>query len=141
MKNAKRHKDKFFADPKKLPKVLGGEGLALGLSCSRRDAKAMIDDLAAKEFEVLAALLGHFSMLDEKFPTDEEVQKTREDIRTFFAGGPKTVKGIFWKREAGSPEAVPCLYFDDGTFFEIINLVSIPGQLFFNWGKQAAIGK
>ena len=37
---------------------------------------------------------------------------------------------------AGDSEAVPCLYFDDGTFFEIVNLLSVPGQLLFDWGKR-----
>ncbi|MBI4837161.1 MAG: hypothetical protein HY813_02005 [Candidatus Portnoybacteria bacterium] len=136
MKNAKKHKEKFFISPEKISEAFGGGGSTLGLICSRRDAKALIDDLTDKEFEVLAALLGHFSMLDEKFPTDEDAQRVREEIHKFFAGGPKTVRGIFWKKGAGDSEAAPCLYFDDGTFFEIINLVSVPGQLRFNWGKR-----
>jgi len=137
MKTAKKHQDRFFVGTEKLSEALGGEGSALGLTCSRRDAKAMIDDLTNKEFEVLAALLGHFLMLDEKFPTAEEGQRVREEVRKFFTNDPKTVGGISWKRGgAGDSEAVPCLYFDDGTFFEIVNLLSVPGQLLFDWGKR-----
>lgn len=136
MKNAKKHKEKFLVDSEKLSEALDGSGSALGLACSRRDAKAMIDDLTSDEFEMFAALLGHFSMLDEKFPTDEEAQRVREGVKKFFASGPKTVRGIFWNKGAGDSEAVPCFYFNDGTFFEIINLVSVPGQLLFNWGKR-----
>ena len=98
MKTAKKHQDRFFVGTEKLSEALGGEGSALGLTCSRRDAKAMIDDLTNKEFEVLAALLGHFLMLDEKFPTAEEGQRVREEVRKFFTNGPKTVGGISWKR-------------------------------------------
>ncbi len=136
MKNAKKHREKFLVDSEKLSEAIDGSGSALGLTCSRRDAKAMIDDLTSKEFEVLAALLGHFSMLDEKFPTDEEAQTVRGEIHKFFASSSKTVKGIFWNRGVGDFEAVPCFYFDDGTFFEIINLVSVPGQRLFNWGTR-----
>ena len=136
MKTAKKHQDRFFVGTEKLSEALGGEGSALGLTCSRRDAKAMIDDLTNKEFEVLAARLGRFLMLDEKFPTAEEGQRVREEVRKFFTNDPKTVGGISWKRGAGDSEAVPCLYFDDGTFFEIVNLLSVPGQLLFDWGKR-----
>jgi len=129
MRNRGKHENKFVRPLKGLEELREPEEEW----CTREEAKEVIDDLNDEEFTVVTNVLGHLFLLDEDFPTEDEVCKQRAEIAEFLKG--KKIEKVEW---SGWPdeEPLPYLKFTDGTFLELIKLVHLPSAILFDWGRE-----
>jgi hypothetical protein len=133
MRNRAHHQHKFLREWQLL-KARHEQGESEEVWCTREDAKAVIDDLTEEEFAVLTAVLGHLFVLNERFPKESEVRGLERRIAEFLIG--KTITGVGWTGGASDMERTPHLSFSDGTYFESLNLVSVPGAVCYDWGTK-----
>ena len=133
MQNRAHHQDKFVREWQAL-KTSHDRGEPEEVWCTRAGAKAVIDDLSEEEFAVLTAVLGHLFLLNEQFPTVQAIRSRERRIAQFLIG--KTITGVGWTGGASDVERTPYLSFSDGTYFELLNLVSVPDAICYDWGTQ-----
>jgi hypothetical protein len=93
----------------------------------------VIDDLTEEEFDVLTAVLGRLFVLNERFPKEPEVI-WNDALRNFLSarrspGSAGLAEPVMWSapRTYRSP---------DGTYFESLNLVLVPGAVCYDWGTE-----
>jgi len=133
MRNRTQHHDKFLREWQVLKASLE-HGTSEEPWCTREGAKAVIDDLTDEEFAVLTAVLGHLYLLNDRFPKESDVRRLERRIAKFLIG--KTITGVGWTGGASDVERTPYLSFSDETYFESVNLVSIPGTVCYDWGTK-----
>jgi hypothetical protein len=133
MRNRASHHNKFLREWQIL-KARYEQGESEEAWCTREDAKAVIDDLTEEEFDVLTAVLGHLFVLNERFPKESEVRRLERRIAEFLIG--KTITRVGWTGGASDMERTPYLSFSDGTYFESLNLVLVPGAVCYDWGTE-----
>jgi len=73
-------------------------------------------------------------VLNERFPKEPDVRRLERRMAQFLIG--KTITGVGWTGGASDMERTPYLSFSDGTYFECLNLVSVPGAVCYDWGTK-----
>jgi hypothetical protein len=71
-------------------------------------------------------------VLNERFPTESEVRPLERRMTKFLIG--KTIAGVGWTGGVSDVERTPYFSCSDGTYFESLNLVSVPGAVCSDWG-------
>ena len=133
MRNRAQHHNRFLREWQIL-KARHEQGAFEEAWCTREDAKAVIDDLTEEEFAILTAVLGHLFLLNERFPKEPDVRRLERRMAKFLIG--KTITGVGWAGGASDMERTPYLSFSDGTYFESLNLVSVPSAICYDWGTE-----